>query len=204
MSQRTGRPRRADLDAALVEAAGQILLERGFEELSVDGLVKRAGTTRPAFYRRYRNLGDLLVQLLLGQHAIRLEEIFDTGGLESDLVAVQRDQLAFFTEPLVRRSLPGVVASLRADEELRQTFYEGFLFPRRRSTGLILQRGLARGEIRPGFDPEWICDLLTGPFLLRVVFPGTGRLDEELVQATVGAAVSVLNPLLAVRSSQPA
>lgn len=128
MSQRTGRPRRADLDAALVEAAGQILLERGFEELSVDGLVKRAGTTRPAFYRRYRNLGDLLVQLLLGQHAIRLEEIFDTGGLESDLVAVQRDQLAFFTEPLVRRSLPGFVASLRADEELRQTFYEGFLF----------------------------------------------------------------------------
>ena len=30
------------------------------------------------------------------------------------------------------------------------------------------------------------------------------RLAEELVQATVGAAVSVLNPLLAVRSSQPA
>ena len=48
MSERTGRPRRADLDAALVEAAGQILLERGFEELSVDGLVKRARTTTPA------------------------------------------------------------------------------------------------------------------------------------------------------------
>lgn len=191
----------ADLDAALLEAAGMILLERGFEELSVDGLVKRAGTTRPAFYRRYRNVADLVVKLLLAQHAVRLEETFDTGGLESDLFAVQNDQLAFFTDPLVRRSLPGFVASLRSDEELRQTFYDGFLFPRRRSTGLILQRGLARGEIRPGFDPEWICDLLTGPFLMRVVFPGTGRLDQALVQATVAAALGVLNPTSIVETS---
>lgn len=47
------------------------------------------------------------------------------------------------------------------------------------------------GETRGGFDAEWICDLLTGPLLMRVFIP-TGPIDENLVQVTVDAALSAL------------
>lgn len=201
MNEQSGRPLSADLDVALVDAAQQMLIADGFGQLSVDRLVKRAGTTRPAFYRRYRNLGDLVLQLLLAQNETHLEKAFDTGTLRTDLIAVQHNQLDFFASPLAQRSFTGFAAALRTDDELRETFYEGFLFPRRKSTAAILERSAARGEILQSFDPEWICDLLTGPVLMRVVFPDTGALDEQLAEQTVNAALAVLtlSPALALR-----
>lgn len=192
MTRSPGRPMSADVDAALIQSAQEILLENGYEGLSVEALVKRAGTTRPAFYRRYQDLGVLALELLLSRFETELQEIFDTGSLTSDLLAVQRDQLAFFTDPLIDRTLPGFIASLRTDNDLRQSFMDRFFLPRRQATGLILQRAARRGEIPGNFDTDWICDLLTGPFILRVQLPEAGALDDELVYASVGAALAAL------------
>ncbi len=187
-----GRPKSTTVDVALVQAAQDILTEAGYEGLSVDGLVRRAGTTRPTFYRRYADLGALVLELLLSRYAVDLDEVFDTGNLSSDLLAVQRDQLAFFTEPLVYRALPGFFAALRADGDLRRSFFDRFMAPRRQATRLILQRAMHRKEIPGDFDADWICDLLTGPFILRVQVPETGPLDDQLACATVAAALAAL------------
>ncbi|GAA4282507.1 TetR/AcrR family transcriptional regulator [Brevibacterium daeguense] len=187
-----GRPLNADLGIALENTAREMLIERGYEGFNVDALVKRVGTTRPAFYRRYRSLTDLVLRLLLTRYETQLDRTFDTGRLESDLFAIQSEQLEFFRDPVINRGLPGFLASLRSDDELRSAFDEEFLLPRRQATAAILQRGVARGEVREGFDPAWICDLLTGPFILRVQLPEAGPLDEDLVRASVDAALCVL------------
>ena len=187
-----GRPKSTAVDVALIQAAQDILMETGYEGLSVHGLVKRAGTTRPTFYRRYPDLGALALEILLSRYAVELDEVFDTGDLSSDLLAVQRDQLIFFTESLVYRALPGFFAALRADDKLRRSFFDRFLAPRRQSTALILRRAMRRQEIPGNFDVDWICDLLTGPFILRVQIPEAGPLDDNLVYAIVAAALAAL------------
>lgn len=167
-------------------------MESGYQGLSVESLVKQARTTRPAFYRRYADLGALALEILLSRFPTALDEVFDTGTLGGDLLAVQRDQLAFFTDPVIYRALPGFFATLSGDDDLRRSFMDRFLKPRRQATGLILQRAARRGQISDDFDADWICDLLTGPFVLRVQIPETGPLDDSLVCATVAAALAAL------------
>lgn len=192
MTRIPGRPQVTAINSALILAAHDILTEGGYEALNVEALVKRAGTTRPAFYRRYADIGSLALELLLGQFEIDLEKLFDTGDLRGDLMAIQWDQLEFFSHPLISRAMPGFLATLRSDDELRASFVEKFLSPRRQATGLILERAALRGEISDEFDTDWICDLLTGPFVFRVQIPEAGPIDDSLVNSTVTAAVSAL------------
>ena len=49
-------------------------------------------------------------------------------------------------------------------------------------------RAVERGETRPGVDTDWICDLLTGPLLMRALVP-TGPIDANLARLTVETAL---------------
>lgn len=192
MSRAPGRPKSADVSEALIRATRDLLLEEGFENMSVDALVKRAETTRPAFYRRYRGLADVVLQMLLNEFGTNLDRTFDFGDLNADLLAVQRDQLALFTDPMVKQALAGFFAQLHSHHDLRVAFMDGFLLPRREATGAILHRAVQRGQITADFDVDWICDLLTGPFIMRVLLPEVGALDDALVYASVASALAAL------------
>ena len=120
----------------------------------------------------------------------------DTGSLRGDLLAVQIEQLKFFTDPLVSGALSGLLDEASRDPEVGSRFFADFVAPRRESTARALQRAVDRGEIRSGFDTDWICDLLTGPLLMRTVLP-TGPIDERLAQQPVDAARRALGVVAA-------
>lgn len=188
----SGRPRNTDLDTALLRAVEELILERGFGAVSVEAVSSRARTTRPAFYRRFDGIPHLVLALLLDRFAIDLDRAIDSGNLQEDLTAIQRDQVELFSNPLVKRSLAGFLDSLQTDEQLRKVFVQEFLSPRRYGVGMIIQRAVSRGEIPADPDLEWACDLLTGPLLMRVVMPGLQELDEALISLTVTSALSAL------------
>jgi hypothetical protein len=71
---------------------------------------------------------------------------------------------------------------------LMEQVFDEFLAPRRQSTARALQRAVERGETRPGIDTDWICDLLTGPLLMRALLP-TGPIDANLARLTVETAL---------------
>jgi AcrR family transcriptional regulator len=197
MSVRTGRPRDTGLDASLLEATADLLAEGGSAAVTIDAVVRRAGTTRPAFYRRYRNRSELIVATLA--HRFGTDPAPDTGSLRGDLEAAQRNQLRLYTDPVFVGGMPGLLAELPADAELAGLFSQRFLNPRRVATGRILERAAARGEIAPYEDYDWICDLMTGPLLKRLAVPSL-PLDERLIELTVDAALAVLG---APRSPTP-
>lgn len=190
MALTTGRPRNTDLDTAILDAAIDLLLEGGFTALSVEAVASRAGTSRPAFYRRYKAVSGLFMDILSRRFGSTFD--FDSGDLPTDLLEIQRDQLALFTDPLVQQSLAGFLESIRHSSELTQVFVNEFLSPRRASTIKIISKAVARKDIAPPADPEWICDLLTGPFVIRALFPALTPLGEDLVQHTVETALREL------------
>jgi hypothetical protein len=67
--------------------------------------------------------------------------------------------------------------------------------PRRRSVAAMLARAADRGEIAPPAQPNIVCDLLTGPLLLRAVMPAIGPIDDALLNVTVQAALSACHPV---------
>ncbi len=184
-----GRPRAERLDAAILDAAVELVASDGYQAASIDAIARKAGTTRPAVYRRHGSRAHLVVTAIARRFG--LDPAPDTGSLRADLLAVQLAQLKFFADPFVQRALPGLLEETSRDAELRAQFVDEFVRPRRESTVRALQRALQRGEIKAGFDAEWVCDLLTGPLLMRSFLP-TGPIDENLAQQTVDAALAVL------------
>ncbi len=171
-------------------ATEELLLEDGFAALSIDSIAQRAGTSRPAFYRRYSGIPPLLLAMLLKKFGEPPH--VDTGSLGGDLFGIQVEQVHLFAHPLVRRCLAGFLDSLLADTDLEEAFYEGFFRPRRAATISVIDRAVTRGEISRPTDPEWVCDLLSGPVAMRTLFPRLGPVDETLARSTTATAVREL------------
>lgn len=187
---RSGRPRKDAIDAGILRAVAELVVERGYARVTIDEVIERAGTNKPAFYRRFRDLADVVPRLLASRHGT--DEDIDTGSLVGDLVEVQRRQRDLFTDPVVTRGLLGWLAEVDAEPARATPFLAGYLGPRRAYTRVILDRAEARGEIAGGTDPGWIADLLTGPLLMRAVMPGLPPVDDELIIRTVHAALDAL------------
>lgn len=187
---RSGRPRKDAIDGDILRAVAELVVERGYARVTIDEVIERAGTNKPAFYRRFRDLADVVPRLLASRHGT--DEDIDTGSLVGDLVEVQRRQRDLFTDPVVTRGLLGWLAEVDAEPARATPFLAGYLGPRRAYTRVILDRAEARGEIAGGTDPGWIADLLTGPLLMRAVMPGLPPVDDELIIRTVHAALDAL------------
>ncbi|WP_237223962.1 TetR-like C-terminal domain-containing protein [Rothia nasisuis] len=136
----------------------------GFGRLTVKGLVNEVGTTPQTFYRRYASVALLALEVLLKRFG-RVEDI-DTGGLESDLLELQRNDVAMMTTTLIQKNLPGLFEGIRTDGVVRDIYRQKMISPRRKNVERVLDRAVGRGEVAAlTVDAEYICDLLFGPLL---------------------------------------
>lgn len=166
------------------------MLEHGFAALSIEGIARRVGTTRPTVYRRYSGIPSMVLSIVLARFGPAHDPWTDS--LHDDLLTVEQDLVAAFDDPFVRASLTGFLDSLHADPELADRFHEGFVEPRRELIRRILDRAADRGEIRPVTDASWVLDVLLGPLVLRASMTRIGRIDAALARATVDAIVGEL------------
>lgn len=185
-----GRPRKTETDARIIQAASELVVEYGYSQVTVDQVVERAGTNKPAFYRRFRRLADVVPHALLALDHV-LDDI-DTESLVQDLAEFQRRQRLLFSAPLITRGLPGWLAEVSSTPNHAAPFIEQFQAPRREALRSILQRATNRGEIKLPRDVEWVTDLLTAPLMMRAIIPGLPRIDGQLLRQSVHAALDAL------------
>ncbi|WP_458114336.1 TetR/AcrR family transcriptional regulator C-terminal ligand-binding domain-containing protein [Arthrobacter sp. R1-13] len=192
MSIKRGRPQDREIGDALRQAAERVMTSEGFSGLTIDGLVSEVGTTRPSFYRRYRNVAHLAFDVI--RHRFGTEAQVDTGSLAEDLLRLQNDEVAMFADPLMRNNLPGLLESVRTDAHVRELYAEQFIRPRRAVVLGVVSAAVERGEISgSGFDIDWVCDLLLSPILTRALLPVTGEgLGGELARRTTQLALNEL------------
>jgi AcrR family transcriptional regulator len=62
--ERHGRPRDPENDAAILDAALDLLIERGAAGTSIEAVAQRAGVAKLTVYRRWRAKEDLLMAAL--------------------------------------------------------------------------------------------------------------------------------------------
>ncbi|BBB00995.1 putative TetR family transcriptional regulator [Actinacidiphila reveromycinica] len=82
------RRRGAELEAALLDAAWDELIEAGFAKLTMESVASRAGTGVAVLYRRWANKDEVVLAALERYRNAHLVDIPDTGSLRGDLVAV--------------------------------------------------------------------------------------------------------------------
>ncbi|MGZ0149991.1 TetR/AcrR family transcriptional regulator [Kribbella sp. WER1] len=157
---RTARVR-ADVLAA-VEAE---LAEHGYDGLTIDAVAVRSGVHRTTLYRRWKTVPGLLVDLLEAG-ADDAWTPADTGSLEGDLIAVNREIHAALTaRPSVTQAV--IAASFRTPEaaEALTRFWKD----RYARTALLVRRAVERGEIEAGVDAHQLLLTATAPLYHQLV-----------------------------------
>ncbi len=180
--RRPGRPRDPGYDKAILDAALEILMEKGYAGLTIDGVAARTGVGRPTIYRRWASKPELVIAALA--QGIGLSPTPDTGVLREDLLAFARDQLRMMNAPQSRRVTAGLVADLVADPDLAETYFSEYVEPRRSTVWRALERGIQRGELRADADFSLIYDLVMGPMFMRSVVRGE-RLQPDMPEQIV-------------------
>ena len=181
-NRRPGRPRDPSYDKAILDATLEILNDKGYAGLTIDGVAAKTGVGRPTIYRRWPSKPALVIAALTQSPGSSPTP--DTGVLRDDLLAFERDQVRMMDMPGSRRITAGLVADLVADPELAETYLGDYVGLRRTSVWQALQRGIDRGELRPNADFAFIYDLLIGPLFMRSVVRGE-PLGVDVAEATV-------------------
>ncbi|GAA1580234.1 TetR/AcrR family transcriptional regulator [Streptomyces globosus] len=142
--RRTGG-RSARVRAQVLDAVGAVLLEAGYDGLTVDAVALRAGVHRTTVYRRWRDVGGLLADLL-DAAADDTWTPPDTGSLEGDLTALNQEVYdALAAGPGLTAAL--IAASFRSPEAAGalSRFWED----RYARCAVLAARAAARGELGP-------------------------------------------------------
>lgn len=176
-----GRPRSQRVDRAILAATLASLAEEGWSRLSMEGVARRAGVGKAAIYRRWKSREQVLTAAVAGM--VSEIRIPDRGSIEEDLLELMRQAVRLYRgDP--GRIMPGLVAAMAEHESVARAVREGFLAPRRRALGQVLERAVARGEVPGDVDREIVLDFLGGPLFYRLLVTG-GPIDDALARGTV-------------------
>ena len=147
-ADKIGRRRGVRLEDAILDAAWAELVERGYPGLTLEGVAKRAGTSRPVLYRRWPNR-TALATAALGWHIVQNPIVVPDLGSARDEICLLLRRMSDRARPDMIRlvfdmqkdladnhsNLADMRAHLRAqivDSDVMQT---------------ILERAIDRGEI---------------------------------------------------------
>lgn len=151
----------------VLAAAFDELAENGAGAATVAGVARRSGVHETTIYRRWVTKERLFVEAMLSRSA---EEIPtpDTGSIRGDLVSVVRAAITYVTSPVGLAALH--VASLTGDDnrDARRAFWAG----RRDALRPVVERGIARGELRPDTDAGLLLEALISPLHVRLLLTG--------------------------------
>jgi AcrR family transcriptional regulator len=142
------RRRGPELEAALLDAAWDELVEAGFAKLTMESVASRAGTGIAVLYRRWANKDELVLAALEHYRTSHPVDLPDTGTLRGDLLAalsgMGRARPAFFAIAAAS-SLSGLQAGTGlTPAQIRDRILGDQPVPRIRA---IYQRAHDRGEI---------------------------------------------------------
>ncbi len=178
----TGRPRDPRIDRAVLSAAAELLVERGYGAVTLGEIARRAGTTTPALYRRWPSKAHLVHELAIPGEYTSLPP--STGDLRQDLRALAEGALAIFGSPVARAAFPGLLADVASHPELHERLLERFqsVFAGFRHR---IEVAVRAGEIRATAPADRILEALSGATVMRLMLDASNPVDDSWINEIV-------------------
>jgi len=184
-----GRPRKKSIDARVLEATREILIERGFDATTVRAIAERSGEHASAIYRRWPSRVEIIEESVFpGLSAVMVRP---TGDLRRDLRRFVRAYLAAFGAPEARAAMPGLLASYQAAG--RSGAPEVWLAVSARPQFLDILVAAPAGEMDPDIDPDDVFDMLLGAILARTLVPTVAQRNRP-VERLVDSVLRIVHP----------
>ncbi|MER6680809.1 TetR/AcrR family transcriptional regulator [Streptomyces olivaceoviridis] len=186
-ARRTGRPRSAAADTAILAATREALVELGWSKLTLGDVATRAGVAKTTLYRRWAGKNELVVDAVA--ELFDELELPDRGSLAADIEGVVLQFAAILARPEAKSGLMAVVAEATRDDALRERVRASIVD---RQMRLVLEgraRAQCRGELPPEPDPgesartvDLIFDVVAGAVVHRTLVSGKPA-DEDWVRS---------------------
>jgi AcrR family transcriptional regulator len=165
---RAQRPRvEGGREQEILDATLDLLLEVGYDRLTLDAVAARSKASKATLYRRWAGKVDLVVDAVVRLKG-EVPAAPDTGGLLSDLQALAAGQHGEGIDDEAFDVMCAVSTAVHRDPELRTALLARFLAPRQTLLREILRQAQDRGEVRADADLDLIADILPSMLLYRV------------------------------------
>jgi AcrR family transcriptional regulator len=163
-------PHRRDETArlAVLHAADDLLAERGFGAVTVEGIAARAGVAKQTIYRWWPSKVDILLDTLI-EDTGRALTIADSGSAVEETRRYLRRLARFLTKDPAGKVLLALLGEAQHDREMARVFHERYLDRQRDRERGLLTRGISSGELAAGLDVDATLDALCGPLFYRAL-----------------------------------
>ena len=191
-SMQSGRPRDHRIDAAVLRAVVELLPRTGYQGLTVAAVAARAGTTKPAVYRRWPTKAQLVHEAVFPVAARPL--VPDSGDVVADLRSMVAATAELFGRPEVRAAVPGLLAEFARAPDLDAELQRRVAVPASADIRERIERAVASGEVRHDVAPDVLLDVVGGATLMALMLRPGCTLDDRWVDGVVDLLTRGLIP----------
>lgn len=165
-----GRPRSQVARLAVLTATNTLLIQHGYEHLSIRAIADEAGVGKQTIYRWWNSKAEIVAEAAING-AVPIESTVPavTPSLSADLLRL----VEWFTDAA---NGPGGTALIRAlasasaaNESLGAQLWDKFAQPARSAITDRLSAAVSSGEVRPDIDITVAADAVIGVLLFQVL-----------------------------------
>lgn len=174
----------------MLKAARSLLARSGVKGMTIDAVAREAGVGKPTVYRRWPSRAALLFEISFRADPAVLP-VPETGSAHADLLEGLTALANSFTSQLGSDSARAILTEVLSDEALRSRFRDEQLARDRRVVADIVRRGVARGDVEAGYDPELQVEMLMAWLIDRCLIrdePPSPREIETAIEIVLGPA----------------
>src|SRR5262249_53403873 len=179
---------------AILDATRELLAEQGdVRALTVEAVAARSGVAKTTIYRRWRDKWELALDAVMIDMLPGFADPVDVGDTRKELVTfVDGARKNLSTLPSAP-AMQGLASQIATEPELSRVYREQVVEPRREQLRPIVERGIARGDLRPDTDVRLVHEMMVGPLFYRLLF-SSGPIDRKLSVRIVDAILDGFAP----------
>ncbi|MGN7358967.1 TetR/AcrR family transcriptional regulator [Paenibacillus sp. SAF-054] len=182
MNAKRGRPRNVEAQKSILSASYELLLENGFQAVTVDKIAERAQVSKATIYKWWPNKAAVVMDGFMDAATDRLP-VPDTGSTFNDIL-IHATNLTRFLTSREGTIITQLLGEGQFDSGLAEAYRDRFFRPRRLEARGLLDKGVQRGELKGHLDIGICIDLIYGPIFYRLLVTGEA-LDEPYVKQLV-------------------
>ncbi len=144
--------------------------------MRLEHVAARAGVGKATIYRRWGSK-EALAQDLLARLAEPHIAIADSGNTRDELLVAVSNPMRAVSETDFGPVIKALLSQIASNPSIGDPFRATVVAARRAEIARVIDRGIARGDLRADIDTGVATELLVGPVYFRLMFGGALDLD---------------------------
>jgi len=184
-----GRPRSLKVEENILNAAADLVTERGYASTSIEGTAARAGVGKATIYRRWSSKAAMMTAVY--QYLVP-PQLFKSNAdnFADEFRQLMKKLFSRYRKTSAGQILVGLIAEAQSDSITMKSLRNGVIHERRVILIEAVSRGVQRGELSDSLDLDEIKDLIIAMIWHRLL-TDRSRLNSAFIETIINTVVIV-------------